>query len=84
MKLSEEEAREIVYEDHEDWDMVHHEFTGQRRWVAENYSIHIHKPSEKHYAFNYDTPLTESQDSEPFEYGGEVTPVEVHQVEKQF
>ena len=78
MKLTREQGREIVRNEHFDWIQVGEEtITGQRRWVTEIEAIFKHAPTGKHYLFDWERGSTESQDdTEPFEYD-DPHPVEV-------
>ena len=76
------EARSIVYDDHNDWEIVKgtEEIVGQRRWVTERTAIYQHKPTGKYYRFDWDSGSTEMQESQPFEYEDEYVPIEVKSV----
>lgn len=82
MKLTKEEGREIVDCYHEDWEQVEKSIANTSRWSIHYEAIHKHIPSGKFYSFEYSRGATESQEEYPYEYDDEVTPVEVHQVEK--
>lgn len=82
MKLTGDEARDIVWEDHEDWEQIEAYPTGSGRWSIWQEGIFLHKPTGKYYQFNWSFGATEQQDESPFEYEEEVEPVEVVQVEK--
>jgi len=80
MKLSEEEARQVVQEEHDAWTMLAstQEIIDQRRWVTTIQCVFEHRPTGVHYMFVWDRGSTECQDDyKPFEYGGDVTPVRV-------
>ena len=81
MKLTSEEAREVVYDDHEDFETVKKEITDTSRWSIFYEGVFKHKPTEKLYWVSWSVGATEQQDERPFEYGGEVDFVEVKPVE---
>lgn len=81
MKLTGQEAQDVVYEDHEDWQVVETETVGNSRWSVHKESICIHVPTGEHYLFSYSVGATEYQEEHPFEYEKEVTPVKVVQKE---
>ena len=82
MKLSKEDARSIVYDDHEDWSKVESEIVDTSRWSIMYEGVFLHKPSNKHYSLGWQVGATEQQDERPFEYEDEVEATEVVQVEK--
>ncbi len=83
MKLTANEARDIVYDDAKDWAMVTGtlEIDGNGRWSIYKTAVFLHEPSKKHYSMSWSVGATESQDERAFEYT-EPEPIEVHQVEK--
>ena len=82
MKLTGEEARRVVWGDHEDWGYAIRELTdGNNRWSIFKSGIFEHKPTGKFYEFAWSVGATEMQDEQPFEFEKEVIPVEVHEVE---
>lgn len=85
MILKGSEAKDIIFEDHDDWEFVEKSILGQRRWVTEKRSIFLHKPTGKFYAFYYDMPSTEcSGESDDTLWGDneDVTVDEFAKVEK--
>ena len=70
MKLTAEEGREVVFDDHADWATV----PGTRRavehtrWSVIYEAVFYHKPTDKHYSLSWGVGATESQDERPFEY----------------
>ena len=82
MKLSAEVAREIVYDDHEDWQEVTKSMTDHTRWSVYYTGVFLHTPSGKHYWLHWSVGATEQQDERPFEYDKETEAIEVRQVEK--
>ena len=82
MNISVEDAREIAWDEHEDWEQVLEEITGQSRWSIDYMGICKHKPTNKTYRFYYSRGATESQDEEPYQYDdGEIDVIEVEQKE---
>ena len=81
MKLSPEDARDIVWDDHEDWERITTEITGQTRWEVWRSGVFKHIPTNKHYSVEWGVGATEMQDTQPFEYEKWVEFVEV--VEKE-
>lgn len=82
MKLTGEDARAVVYGDHDDWESAEEPTTdGHTRWAVQYSGVFLHKPSGKHYMFCWQRGATEMQDEQPFEYEKEVEPVEVEKKE---
>lgn len=81
IKLTPEEARSIVWEDHDDWEMVQKDITGKNRWSIDYSGIFKNLPTNKYYMFEWSTGATEQQDEQAYEYDKEVEVVEV--VEKE-
>ena len=82
MKLTGDEAREIVWECNEDWEQIEYELVDNNRWSLHYEGVFKHIPTEKYYKFEWSKGATEYQDEKPFQYTKEVIPVEVHSVEK--
>lgn len=81
MEISREEARNMVYEDHEDWVKIEEIPIKQSRWSVLYEGIFQHLPTGKFYQTSWRVGATEMQDESPFEYDDpELT--EVRQVEK--
>lgn len=82
MKLTVEEATDVVYNSHEDWSMVKgtKKTVDNSRWSIIKEAIFVYKPTGKFYEFNWACPATEMQEQDPFceEF---VEPVEV--IEKE-
>ena len=81
--LTPQHAREIVFGDNPDWEIVKEEIVGQRRWVTEHEAILKH--NDKFYIARYDKPSTESVDICPYDEDQgckEAIFVEVRPVEK--
>jgi len=81
MKLTAEEAREIVWGDHEDWREVESTIIDQTRWEVIREGVFKHIPTDKHYSVCWGIGATEQQDTGPFEYEKEVEFEEVVQKE---
>jgi hypothetical protein len=84
MILTSEEARNVVYEDHEDWELVPgtESIISHSRWRVGYTGVFQHKPAGKFYRFNWSVGATECQDQQAYEYVEEYKPVEVHWVKK--
>lgn len=91
MKLSAEEARDVIWGDSEDWKAVSDkQIEDQRCWVTvfsrvfQRVTVFSrvfqHIPSGKYYEFCWEKGSTEYQEQQPFEYEEFVEPVEVHKV----
>lgn len=84
MKLSKEEARDILCDSHEDWENISEKCTGERRWVNCFTSIFRHVPTDVLYGVDWERGKTEYQDEQPFEYSEpdfyEVEAVEVKKI----
>ena len=81
MELSREEAQDIVWGDHKDWEEIETEIVDTSRWSVHHEGIFKHISSGKFYSLSWSTGATEMQDEAPFEYT-DPEPIEVHQVEK--
>jgi hypothetical protein len=70
MKLTAEEARKVVYEDHDDFDLVgdSKHIIDHTRWSVIYEAVFFHVPSGEHYKFSWSKGATESQDEQPYEY----------------
>lgn len=82
MKLTAEEAREIVWECNEDWEQIEYKLVGNNRWSLRYEGVFKHIPTEKYYKLQWSVGATEYQDEKPFQYIKEVIPIEVYKVEK--
>lgn len=82
IKLTDDEAREIVWDCNEDWKQIKCILLDISRWSAHYQGIFKHIPTEKYYMFKWSKGLTEGQDEKPFQYQKEVIPIEVHRVTK--
>jgi hypothetical protein len=81
VKLTKEEARDVVWEDHEDWETIEEDICSNSRWAIHMRGIFKHVPSGKFYELHWDKGATEYQEQQPFEYT-DPDLIEVHQVEK--
>jgi hypothetical protein len=79
MKLTGQEARDVVYDEADEWSEVKgtEEMVDQRRWVTVFEKVFLHVPSGKYYRFCYEQGSTECQESCLYEYEDFVEPVEV-------
>lgn len=77
--LGAKDARNIVCEDHEDWDLVPNteQLTNHSRWSVGKTAVFIQKSTNKCYRFDWSVGATESQDEQPYEYEKEVVVTEV-------
>ena len=82
MKLTGDEAREIVWECNKDWEQIEYDLVDNNRWSLFYEGVFKHIPTGKYYKFEWSKGATEYQDEKPFQYTKEVIPVEVHSVEK--
>lgn len=81
MKLTKDEACDIVCDDHDDWITVETNIVDNSRWSIMLEGIFQHGPTGKFYQLSWNVGATEQQEETPFEYY-DPEPVEVHQVEK--
>ncbi len=74
MKLTAEEAREVVWDESADWEHVPGttHIIDQRRWVTVLDAVFKHKPTGKFYSLSWERGSTEYQECLPFEYDGPV------------
>lgn len=80
MKLSKEEGKSIVWEDHEDWETIEVNIVDTTRWSIINEGVYKHIPTGKFYSIGWSEGATECQDEGPFDYC-EPEPIEVKPVE---
>jgi len=80
LKLTAEEAREIIWGDSDEFKVVSDTITGLSRWSVKHKLIIQRLSDNKFFASNYSRGATEIQDEQPYEYGDpvfeEVFPVE--------
>jgi hypothetical protein len=67
MKLTSEEGRRIVFEDHDDWTKVEEAIIDTRRWSNRYLGVFSHKPTGRFYQMSWSVGATEEQDESPFE-----------------
>ena len=79
IKLTEDEARDAISNDHEDFNVIEEKPVEQTRWEVLYQMTLFHIPTGEFYGTTYLVTATEMQDTRPFEYEGEV---EFHQVFK--
>ena len=77
LKLSVEDARNAVWDDHEDFEPVEEKIVDTSRWSIHYEKIMKHVPSGKLFRAYYSRGATECQEERPFEYEDEVEFVEV-------
>jgi hypothetical protein len=68
LKPTKEEAREIIWDDHEDFIIIKEEVIGKRRWSVYYQTIVKRKSDGLFFATSYSVGATEQQDEMPFEY----------------
>ncbi len=69
-----EEARDIVYDEHPEWESEGSvQIVGTTRWCLVYSGVFLHKPSGEHYTTQYREGATESQDERAFEHVDEAT-----------
>jgi len=66
MRLTSDEAADIVFELHEDWKKIDVEITDQGRWDLSKSGIFKQVSTGKFYNFDWREPGTEIQDCDPF------------------
>jgi hypothetical protein len=82
LKLTPEDARNIVWEDSDDFVSISERITGTSRWSILYEKIVQRNSDGKFFKLNYRVGATESQDEKPFEYEKEVIAKEVVAIEK--
>jgi hypothetical protein len=80
LRLTPDEGRSILYEDHEDFELVTSEIVDNTRWSIVYEDVYQRLSDKKFFKTTYTKGATEMQDERPYEYGGalfyEVFPVE--------
>lgn len=80
LTLTGEEGRRIIYEDHEDFELVTSEIVDNSRWSILYEDVYQRLSDKKFFKTTYRKGATELQDERPYEYGDavfkEVFPVE--------
>jgi hypothetical protein len=82
LKLTPEEGRSIVWNDHDDFLTVETNIFDATRWSIIYKNIYEQKSSGKFFKTSYSVGATESQDEQPYEYVKEAVFEEVFPVEK--
>jgi hypothetical protein len=66
--LTQDEARAIVFDDHEDYQVIENEIESTSRW-SEHHLVTVQRLSDgKYFQDTYSQGLTESQDERAYEY----------------
>ena len=81
MKLTAQEARQVVGDDSFDFELIESEIVDTSRWSVHKEGIFKHIKTGKFYRFEWSEGATEMQEEMPYEYETEVEPEEVEQVE---
>ena len=68
LKLTGEEGRSIIYEDHEDFELVRSEIVDNTRWSAVYEDVYQRLSDKKFFKTTYRKGATEMQDERPYEY----------------
>jgi hypothetical protein len=80
LTLTAEEGRSILYEEHEDFELVTSEIVDNSRWSIVHEDVYQRLSDKKFFKTTYRKGATELQDERPYEYGEalfyEVFPVE--------
>jgi hypothetical protein len=66
MIFKKEDLQMIVWDDHEDYEVVAREFIGTRRWSIDYYLVFKNKAGV-YYGVSYSVGATEQQDEHPFD-----------------
>lgn len=81
LELTKEEAQDIIWGDHENFEVVEDEIVGDRRWSIDHRIVIQRVSDKKFFADTYSVGATEMQDEGPWEYS-EPNFMEVFPVEK--
>lgn len=81
MKLSKEEACDIINDDHEEWDTIEIKTDSNSRWSIHKSGVFKHLSTNKFYELEWSEGATENQEERPFQYS-DPDPIEVRPVEK--
>ena len=68
LKLTGEEGRSIIYEDHEDFELVTSEIVDNTRWSIVYEDVYQRLSDKKFFKTTYRKGATEMQDERPYEY----------------
>lgn len=77
-----DEAENIIWSDHPDWEEIQTEITSQGRWDTYYEGVFKHMPTNKFYSVCWSKGSTEYQDVGLFEGEKEVEFIEVRPIEK--
>lgn len=81
LKLTKEDGRAMLGDDHDDWKEIEQEIVDTGRWDIHYTGIFKHIPTGKFYMMHWSVGATEMQDTRPFEYDDpELFEVEAKQV----
>ena len=86
MKLTKDQATDVVYGDDADWQQVPgtEQIVDQGRWSTTFSAVFQHKPTGKHYSLYWARGSTEQQEQSPFEYDDpDLYEVELREVTKK-
>jgi hypothetical protein len=81
MQLSKADARDLVYRDHPDFEVIQDRIIDTSRWSVHHEIVVKHTETNKFYKTTYSKGATEYQDEQPFEDDDEVILKEVIPVE---
>jgi hypothetical protein len=81
MKVTKEEARDIIFDCHDEWSSISTEVYGSTRWSTLKRGYFRHLESQKVYMLGWQDGATECQGERPFDYTEPVL-VEVVQIPK--
>lgn len=79
MKFNKETLKEIIYDDHENFDVIQKEIVDTTRWSIVEEAVFLDKTTNKYYSTTYSYGATECQEESPYEY--EPDEIEVDEVE---
>jgi hypothetical protein len=82
LRLTPDEGRSILYEDHEDFELVTSEIVDNTRWSIVYEDVYQRLSDKKFFKTTYRKGATEYQDERPYEYLTEAVFEEVFPVEK--
>ena len=82
MKTTEDEARDILYEENDNFKIISDELIDQDRWTVSSVLVVKELTTGKFFKAYYSQGATEQQDQAPFEYAEIIDWKEVFPVEK--
>ncbi len=68
LTITRDEALDMLNGDHPDYETVHDEISGKRRWSVDHWLVVKRKSDGRFFADGYSVGATESQDERPWEY----------------